>query len=128
VIVVFSFYVGCLLYVLFCVLCFVDRCVILCDCVITVLCLNVVPLALGENPYAVNINNNNNKYRRHKLLDLTLVRIAGLKYKIGTRSFPKYEGSVVAIKQPAMVDMFTRPLHEKHPLPFTQLRCATCLN
>jgi hypothetical protein len=31
VIVVFSFCVGCSLCVYFCVLCFVDRCVILCD-------------------------------------------------------------------------------------------------
>jgi hypothetical protein len=77
VIVVFSFCVGCLLCV-YCscnccifILCRVFIvCVVLCAvfrlivvlfcvmCVIYVLCLTVVPLPQGKNPFAVKINNN----------------------------------------------------------------------
>jgi hypothetical protein len=53
VIVVFLFCVGCLLCVYFCVLCFVWW---LCYFVWCVLCLIVVPLPPGENPFAVETN------------------------------------------------------------------------
>jgi hypothetical protein len=54
VIVVFSFCVGCLLCVCSFVCCVsFDRCVILCD--VCYLCLTVVPLPPGENPFAVKI-------------------------------------------------------------------------
>jgi hypothetical protein len=53
VIVVFSFCVGCSLCVYFCVLYFVWS---LCYFVWCVLCLIVVPLPPGENPFAVKIN------------------------------------------------------------------------
>jgi hypothetical protein len=38
-------------------------------------------------------------YHRRKLLDLILIRIAGLRYGIRTRNFPEYERSVPATKQ-----------------------------
>jgi hypothetical protein len=48
-----------LLCVYFCVLCSFD-CVLFCVmCVVCVLCLMVVPLPLGKNPFAVKVNNNN---------------------------------------------------------------------
>jgi hypothetical protein len=54
--------IGHLLFVKLYVLCFVWAwCVILCDMCICMLWLTVVPLPPDKNPFAVQINNNNNK-------------------------------------------------------------------
>jgi hypothetical protein len=51
-----------------------DRGVILCDVCICLLCLIVLPLPPGKNPFAVKINNNYNKFINFSI-------ISSLKYK-----------------------------------------------